>query len=308
MRLFAPFAALLAICLPGVAQAQTKKPIVAVIKIDDLAGTGQADTLSTMIETAVAGTNKFRLIERERLGKLVGEQTRAKGGMVTTRTPGKVGGFEGVDFLIYGTITSISAQQKHDFGGTLLMGLMSGRDKQGPSCSNMVATLSLDVKITDADSGEIRYITRLNETQKSISSCGGPGQIDATLLMRSAADKVASGLVTAIYPIQIAAVQGDGSLILNYGEGSLAPGAVMAVYTKGDIIRDPSSGEVIGNNETKLGLIRVSEVQPRMSKAVALSAFTNAPPVGAIVRAVSLEEGKAAGKAAEKASKKANKR
>lgn len=276
-----------ALLVPAAVMAQGKKPSVAVVKMDDLARSGQADTLSAMIETAIAGTGKFRLIERQQMGKLVGEQTRAKGGVVTTNTPGRIGGFEGTDYLIYGTITSVSARNANNVGGTMLAGFLGNK---GTTCSNKVATLALDIKITDADSGEIKYVTRIDETQKSATACGSQANIDTALLMRSAADKVASGLVTAIYPIQVAAVQGDGSLVLNYGEGAVQPGAVMAVYAKGEPIRDPSSGELIGSTETKLGLVRVSEVTGRLSKAVLATKFASVPAVGSVVRPASTDE------------------
>lgn len=272
------------------AAAQSGKPIVAVVEMRDLANSGQSETLSTMIETAVASTGKFRLIERQNLNKLLAEQTRAKSGIVTTNRPGKVGGFEGVDFLIYGTITSLSATNKADIGTSLLAGLLSKRGEQAPQCNNMVATLSLDIKITDADSGEIRYVTRINETQKSAAACGQQGQVNGSLLFRAAADRIASGLVITIYPIQIAAVQGDGLIVLNYGEGSVAPGMILAVFAKGAVIRDPQTGEAIGSDETKLGFIQVKEVIGRMSKAAAVSAFGSPPPIGSVVRPASTED------------------
>jgi len=75
-------------------------------------------------------------------------------------------------------------------------------------------------------------------------------------------------------------------------------GALMAVYSKGDPIRDPASGDIIGSTETKLGLIRVSDVAARMSKATPVTAFSMTPPVGSIVRLASAEDAKALDKAA----------
>lgn len=272
--------------------AQKSKPIIAIEQMEDLAGTGEAEKFSAMVATAIQSTGKFRVMER-RMGTLMREQTRAKGGVVTTRTPGRVGGFEGVDFLIYGSLTSVSASNKTDIGSTVLSGLFTPKGGSMKSCSNRIATLGVDIKITDADTGEIKYVTRISEQQKSAASCSGQGQIDTAVLLRSAADKVASGLVMAIYPIQVAAVQPDGGIILNYGEGSIQTGSIMSVYAKGAAIRDPDSGEVIGNTETKLGLIQVAEVTGRLSKAVAVSTFATLPPVGSIVRAASDAEVKA---------------
>ena len=286
MKIVMMAAALVALT-PALASAQAGKPTVAVVRIDDLTHSNQADTLSAMIESAIAGTGKFRMIERQQMGKLVGEQARAKGGMVTTNAPGRVGGFEGIDYLIYGTITSISAKKADNIGSTMLAGFMGNK---GASCTNTSATLALDIKITDTDTGEIKYVTHIDETQKAASSCSGQSNIDSALLIRSAAAKVASGLVTSIYPIQVAAVQGDGQLMLNYGEGAVQPGAIMAVYSKGAVIRDPSSGEVIGSNESKLGLVRITEIVGRMSKAMPATAFAAPIPVGSIVRPASTDD------------------
>lgn len=283
-RLSAAVSILSVFVIPSAALAQKGKPIVAIYQMDDVARSGQADTFSRMIETAIASTSKFRVIERERLGKLVGEQARAKAGLVTSNTPGKIGGFEGADFLIYGSITTVSVTRKSDIGANLMSGLLAGGNNNQARCNNAVATVSVDIKITDANTGEIKYVTRIDETQKSAASCGPDAQVDSAVLLRSAAEKVATGLVTTIYPIQIASVQGDGVIVLNYGEGAVQPGAVMGVYTKGEAIVDPATGEVIGNNETRIGFIRVTDVAGRISKALPATEFPYAPAVGSIVR------------------------
>lgn len=284
----------LALCavLPASAVAQKAKPVVAVVRIDDLAHTGQAATLSSMIESAVAGSGRFRLMEREQMGKLVGEQTRARGGMVSTNTPARAGGFEGVDYLIYGTITALGSKSGADAGSNMLHGLLGDKNA---GCTATVATLALDIKITDADSGEIKYVSRINEQQKS-SACGGRAEIDGAALMRSASQKIAMGLVTSIYPIQVAAVQGDGTVVLNYGDGAVVPGQVVALFSRGHEIRDPATGEVLGADETRLGYVRITSVTGRVSHAEPLGGFSAAIPVGAFVHTVSDAEARAAAK------------
>ncbi len=200
MKVVAWLVAIVATSAPVSALAQKGKPIVAIYQMDDVARSGQSATFTTMIETAVAATSKFRVMERERMNKLLGEQARARAGLVTSNKPGKVGGFEGADYLIYGSITTVSVSNKADIGSTMLAGLFNNGNR-GASCSNAVVTLGVDIKITDADSGEVKYVTRITETQKSAAACGGSAQVDTSLLLRSAAEKVATGLVTAIYPI-----------------------------------------------------------------------------------------------------------
>ena len=278
--------------VPGVAAAQSAKPVVAVVRIDDLTRSGQAQNLTAMIESAIAGTGRFRLMERERMGQLTGEQARARGGMVTTNTPGRVGGFEGVDYLVYGTITSLSAKSGADAAGNLLHGLLGNKNA---GCNERATTLALDIKITDTDTGEIRYVTRLDETQTT-SACGSAAQTDATALLRTAAEKIATGLVTKIWPMQVAAVGADGSVVLNYGEGTVAAGQMMMLYAKGQEIRDPATGDVLDVETTPLGLFKVAAVNGRTSRAQPASAFSAGIPVGALARLASKDEIRAMGR------------
>jgi len=277
---------------PSQLLAQRGKPVVAVSQIDDIAHTGQANAFQQMIETAIASTGKFRVIER-RVGGMLAEQQGAKAGLYTSKTPGKVGGFEGADFLIEASITTGSSTQKSNLGASLgrsLLGNVLTGSRGTQNCSNSVATLGIDVKITDASTGQIRYATRITEQQQSTASCNGNAQVDLTSLLRSAADKTATGLLTTMYPIMVAAVQGDGTMVLNYGESAVQLGSIMAVHSKGAEIRDPQTGEVIGNNEATLGLIRISEVQPRLSRAVPVTSFATSPAVGSLVRPATSDE------------------
>lgn len=281
----------------GAAGAQRGRPVVAVYEVRDMAGTGQSAAFTTMIETAITSTSKFRVIERK-FDRLVAEQQAANSGIVTTNTPGRIGGFEGADFLIYGAITTASSSRKTDTGASigraLVGGMLSGNMGRGggllgggrstANCSKTTASLTVDIKIVDAKTGEARYATRINQSADSSSSCSGDTQIDTASLLRVAADKIAAGLVTTIFPIQIAAVQSEGTIVLNYGEGTVTPGALMAVFAKAEAILDPATGERLSDEGAQIGTIRITEVMPRISKAVAASAFTQAPTIGAIVR------------------------
>jgi curli biogenesis system outer membrane secretion channel CsgG len=275
--------------------AQSTRPVVAVSGIEDLSGGNLSQQLTAMIQTAVAGTGKFRIMERTGMDQLVAEQGRARSGLVTTNTPNRSGGFEGVDFLIYGTITSVNVRTESNVGSDMLRSMLTGNQSSG--CVNSVASMELDIRITDAKSGEIRYVKRLNELARAQTACNGNGStVDTGVLLRAASDKVAAGLVTSIYPIQIASIQQDGQIVLNYGEGTVTVGQTFNVFSRGEEIKDPASGEVIGSTETKLGSVRVTEVMGRLSRAAPIAAFATSPAIGSIVRIASDEEARAAAK------------
>ncbi len=261
------------------------RPVVAVYEMTDQANSGQADALSTMVQSAIADTNKFRVMERN-FGNLVREQESGNRGMVTTNTPGRSGGFEGADYLVYGTITSVSTRQAADLGSTIGMALLGSAvgTQSSATCSRAIATIAVDIRIVEQSTGEVRYTDQLNEEGRSGSSCTGGEGIDLSNLLRTIANKVASGLVMEIFPIQVAAVQSDGTIMLNYGEGTLAPGETLTLFARGESIRDPATGELLTDEGTPLGQIRVTEVTPRFSRAVAISTLSATPEVGTVAR------------------------
>lgn len=286
--------------------AQVRKPIVSVDDIKDMANTGQAQVLREMIETTVVNTGKFRIMERgaQGTGVLLSEQQGAKAGLYTSNKPGKIGGFEGVDFKVYGTITTAGASTQVDASATAgrqvggaLMGAMFGgqfgeainRSMQAP-CTVSSASLAIDVRITDANTGELKYAKQITQAGQGATTCGGSSQVDLNGLLRSAAQTVSLGLVTTMYPVKIVDVGDDGQVMLNYGEGLLVPGEVFAVFQQGKEIIDPDTNAVLGRSETLLGLVRITEVLPKMSKAAMVTSFAAPPPTGAVAREATNEQ------------------
>ena len=268
---------------PALAQDDTR-PVVGIAQMEDLSGAGQDDNFIRMIETAIIGSGKFRIIERARLATLLEEQGLANGKIVTTNRPGQTGGFEGVDYLIYGSISSISATKRSNTGMNLVRGLLGGSNRNQSDCQNTRVRMEADIRITDTNTGEVRYATRISQEQDSAAVCGGGTQIDSSGLLRASADQIATGLVTAIFPIQVAAVQGDGTVILNFGEGALRKDDYLMIYGEGSEIPDPSGTGTIKIDGEKLGALQVTDVQSAFSRATPVTTFANPIPVGAIAR------------------------
>lgn len=276
--------ALLAAAVPAAAQ-NDNKPIVGIAQMEDLTGAAQADNFVAMIETAIIGSGKFRIIERKRLATLLKEQGLGKSGMVTTNNKKKTGGFEGVDYLVYGTITSISAVNRSNMGGSMLRGLLGGSNAQS-DCYNTRVRMEADIRITDTNTGEVRYATRISQEQDSATVCGGGAQIDSAGLLRASADSIATGLVTTIFPIQVAAIQGDGTVILNYGAGALQIGDFLMIYGETTEIPDPSGTGTIKIDGETIGAIQVTDVQTAFSRAVQVTPFAVPLTVGTVARPV----------------------
>jgi len=290
--------AIVAFAFAGTVFAQVPKPVhkptVAVASFKDPTNSGQAETLKTMIETAITETGKFRIIERE-FSQLETEQALAQSGRVTTNRPGRSGGFEGVDFLVYGTITSAAGGRETDASanaGRTIMSTVLGIPLGGGNCNKAVASFAIDVKIVDTVTGEARFAKQLTDHAASATSCGGDATLDVPALMRSVANQTAMGLTITMYPIKVAAVLPDGVFMLNYGEGALTVGTVLAVYGQGVAIPDPDTGALLTSEGAEIGRIRVSEVETRFSKAEPITTFAVSPPAGTVARVVADQSGK----------------
>lgn len=285
IRVMLAIFAVLGLVAPAAAQ-ENNKPVVGIAQMEDLTSLAQAENFIAMIETAIIGSGKFRIIERKRLATLLKEQGLGKSGMVTTNTKKKTGGFEGVDYLIYGTITSISAINKSNMGDNMLRGLLGGNRSQAAECYNTRVRMEADIRITDTNTGEVRYATRISQEQESASVCGGGTQIDSAGLLRASADSIATGLVTTIFPIQVAAIQGDGTVILNYGAGALEIGDFLMIYGEATEIPDPSGTGTIKIDGEKIGAIQVTDVQTAFSRAAQVTPFAVPLSVGTVARPV----------------------
>jgi len=92
------------------ALAQSSKPIVAVGTFESSFNNYDTRNIQTAIETALSKTQKFSLMERGRLDQLLAEQGMGADGLVNGS--GQMGGFDGVDYLIYGRVTQLGLEAK----------------------------------------------------------------------------------------------------------------------------------------------------------------------------------------------------
>jgi hypothetical protein len=264
---------LISLISPTLAQ-QPKKPVLAVVSIEGGDDAAELKSFREMVESAIIASNKFQNIERGRLNKLLDEQNKANSGLTKSRTAGQSGGFSGVDFLVYGSITNFARKEE-----TIPF----------LNCKTQKVVLSVDIRLTEAATGVIRYSKRIDQQSKGNSQCEGLGgsSSDGSEVLRLAADNIAAGLVQAIYPITVIAVQPDGTILVNYGDGTLTMGEQYAIFRKGQEVRDPTTGEVLGSSETKIGQGEVVSVAPKFSTISAIDYDPASVQIGDIVRAAS---------------------
>jgi curli biogenesis system outer membrane secretion channel CsgG len=260
------FIGILAACLVSVAPnafAQTGSSIIGVGAITSSIQGADPQSFQTMLETQLLKAGKFTIIERSRLVEILRE--KGLGTVGITNGDKSISGLQGVDYLVYGTITQLGRQgQAANFGG---FGF----------ASNKVA-MAVDLRVVDAHTGEIRYADTVQEQVSGGTaiamrgfSTGGNTADPLGEVERLTAKSITALITTTIYPIKIITRQSDGTYIVNYGDSVLTAGDTLKVFKLGESFKDPDTGKILGSEETEIGLLKVSETTPSFSKAVLVS-------------------------------------
>jgi len=222
----------------------------------------KADNFQTMLETQLIKTQRFTVMERNRVDEVLAEQglNNEFGDAQTAQGGFNVGG---VDYLVYGAITKFGQTKKVMATG-------------GFSTAQLVTEFVADIKVVDASTGEIRKAETAEVELKTAGAVStgdfASGNADADPLsdaQRAAAKKVAAIIATGIFPLEV--VKGGDTIYLNYGDAILDAGDVLTVFRPGEELIDEATGINLGAEETVVGSIKVTEATAKCSKASLIS-------------------------------------
>ncbi len=216
-----------------------------------------------MVTTALVKTNRFNVVERDRMAEILEEQGLSLEGVAAGGFEGDGFNLQGVDYIMTGAITEYGTRAK-----TSNFGRFSGGSE--------TVMMSVDVRVLEVATGAIGFA----DTVSAEVSKGGTFQIEGLAsttgkdssgalgeVMRRTAQNVTNAVVTSIYPIKVVGVQATGEVMLNYGVGLLSGGEVLEAFSQGEVFVDPDTGEELGREEELVGKLSVTSVQPRFSKA-----------------------------------------
>lgn len=214
-------------------------------------GTASADILVTEL----GKTNRFILIERAKMDKILAEQKFGQTGAVDPGTAAQMGKLLGAAAIVTGAVSQFGVKTR-------------GSDVLIVQSKRQIAEAVVDVRIIDVETGQILYAE--SGTGEATSSSGtflGLGtrsSYDEALegkalrvAIQGLAGNVTKRLSEIVWGCHIAEVDGR-TLYLDAGRRSgLELGSVLDVIQLGKEIKSPATGVVIGRKESKIGRVKV---------------------------------------------------
>lgn len=242
-----------------------------------------AEAMDGQLIAAVSASRKFKVVARSDLDSLLKEQGFAGSGNVDLNDKAAAQSFKirGLNYLVVTTIDDFQDfVEQAEFAAI------------GERATKRVIRLSCVAKIIDSTTGEVLEAPNFQISERDTSRKPGTSTTDgelSDLLMLQAArqmsELIANRVADVVFPAKIIALTGKQATI-NRGDGtSVAVGQIWDVFALGEEMLDPDTGEVLGQEETKVGAIRVTSVLPKFSKAeITETVLGQSIAIGQIIR------------------------
>ena len=286
MRKWVVVLACFVMALPTLVRAQEKvggglKKRVAVMDFEDKTGHGSWQLGSGMADkltTALVKSGRFVVIEREQLKKIMQEQALGMSGAVSQGTAAQVGRLAGVELMVTGSVNEFGQKE-----GNISAGGGGGRfgGLRGLGVQTKTARVGCSVRLVNTSTGEIVAAEDIaeEESKKGVEvstnefDFANTSNFDNTLAGKAMAksitkaiDVIAKAMDKLPWTGRILKDNGDGTVLLRPGtDGGVKVGDTFTIYSLGEKITDPTTGEELGQTETKAGTVNVTAVQDKFS-------------------------------------------
>lgn len=115
--------------------------------------------LGGMLANELVSTGAFKVVERQKLDSVLGEQDLGASGRVSKSTAAKMGKVTGAQYLITGNVAAYEENTKGTGGGLSFKGISLGGKSQK-------AYLAIDVRVVNATTGEVEFVRTVEGNAK----------------------------------------------------------------------------------------------------------------------------------------------
>ncbi len=226
--------------------------------------------ITDMLTTELFKTGAFEVYERSRMEAIAREQSLSATGVLDPNTAVSLGRIAGVETVVIGAVTEFSFNQS---GGVIPLPIGGWG---GVAVGNQKATVALDLRVIDVETGKVRMVAREKGTaDKSIGGIatqyGGYFESENGGILAAAAYdcvvKVARKMQAMVPGSAHKVLSASGSSVtINVGSNDgVQPGQLMAVFFETNPIVD-LDGSILGVEREYLAVLKVKEAQGAYSK------------------------------------------
>jgi curli biogenesis system outer membrane secretion channel CsgG len=277
------FAAVAALCAglpfvigPEAAEAEGLRKVLAVSRFENRTNwNGQLainDAMADQLVDALVNSEQFTVLERQTVDDVLGEEDFANSGRVQKADSARTGKLTAAQILVKGTITEYQSKSKSQGQGWNFSGF---RMKKNTS----EAHVGLMIRLIDTTTGEVIFSERVSGSAEAGGMGFGVGVYEqqnqnqesmgeATQEAIDAAVELIAEKLRAI-PFEGYVIRpGESDLLIAAGARAGAEvGDEFTVYTLGEELIDPVTGELLSREELEVGTIRIVEVKEKYARA-----------------------------------------
>lgn len=269
------------------AQAAGLRKVVAISRFENKSsygGGGQWDLdngMADQLTDALVQSGQFTVLERETLTDVISEQDMAASGRFQQSKSARTGKLTSAQVLIKGTVTEFESKESGSGTGIGFGGVRVG-GKRGE------AHVGLIIRLIDTTTGEVLDSQRVEGKAQSGGFKLGLdlGGVDfgtdsfkktplgkaTQIAIDNAVEYVASKLRDVPFQGRIVKVTDSGDVYVSAGENvGATAGNTFTVYSVGEELIDPDTGELLGSEEEEIGEVKIYEVKEKYSKALTVS-------------------------------------
>jgi curli biogenesis system outer membrane secretion channel CsgG len=270
-----------ALLLAATTHGATLKKIVAVSSFENKTNwRGQVDLgdgMADQLADALMQSGQFTVMERQQLGAVVAEQDLANSGRAQKSQSAQTGKLVNAQILIKGTVTEFEENSSGSANGVGFGGFSIGNKRSE-------AHMAVILRLIDTTTGEVLASQRAEGKATSggmsvganVAGVGfGTSGFSKTPLgkaMQETIDNavaiISEKLKGVPFQARIIKVTGDNELLISGGaKTGIAEGDVFTIYSVGENLVDPATGEQLGSELEKKGTVTVTKVEEKYAKA-----------------------------------------
>ncbi len=214
-------------------------------------------------------SRKFNMISRSQIDKVMNENMLTESDWADPSQYEKMGRLLVADYLVTGVINRLETNV-----------IRQNLEITGETAPRIITTFKCQFQIIESATGKIKLADQVIYKLKSIDV---RREISATerrdwtyedykdLLFTRTATEIGNAILGSVYPIKIVDIRPQG-VILNRGQGAgIEIGSLCQVISQGEAIIDYDTGESLGGYENHVGMLEVTSVGAKFSKANAIS-------------------------------------